>query len=569
MGAFFLSIKNNGVSIENIADGYRQKGFVHPLSFDLNTYNFILCEKQLIRDTNWISSSQFTLMVCGSLFYKGMNYTDSLKELLTDLTNNNVKNDRLFGNYALILHNTKTQTLDFYVDPSFIKSLYFDKQKGIISTDFLSIAEARKGVFTYNRFAMIENIVTGNLIPPDTCLNEIERIDKINYSTMERYFPGIRFIVLTPSLYDQIKSRTEALEHANHLLSTYFADAATICNHYGAHIGLTGGFDSRLLLIHARKHIGKLIANSFWRPDSEEYENAKQLASLAGVQFFSFENQPFEAPSEQEIYYESMLVYDGQVRSQNRWDQIFALSQYTSGIANGHFVGFHGSGGEQYRNADRIIRPINAEAYIINEWIFKQASNPFKNRRLENEIYHHIKNKICRLTKIDGAKLSLENVKMIQNEVWNVANRTTRLNVLNRQSFYFAPFTEYLISHYAYKYIPYLGISAGFQVDLLRKYDKQLSSLITNYGYKPSDGEPALRVAAYYIATLIPRKLLIKLYLSMKSRKRFSDKKLTETHDFHPLIASFEEDIDFQSILRNVNLSSGIYSYNHLLTNIT
>jgi hypothetical protein len=509
MGAFFLYHKNCVISQNKVIAVYQKKGFNNPKYFDTGEYKLILFGKQLIGDSNFIFNEYYKLFACGSLFYKGKNYVESLKSLLVDYAENSIDSNRLFGNYVLIFYDKINNISHFYLDPSFVKTVYVDKDYKIISTDFLAITAARNRNISLNKLAIVENITTGSLIPPDTYINEIERVDSVGYLNLNNYFSTIRFDIFKPSLHDKITTRGDAIDHANNLLDKYFSDAASICDEYGAHIGLTGGFDSRLLFIHARNHINKLTTNSFWRPDSKEYEIAKELANIANIDFFSLENNTFVMPNPESIIDESFYVFDGQVRSQNRWDQIFTLRNYTRDIANGHFVGFHGCGGEQYRNLDRINRSVNINNYVLYEWMFKQTTDPFVNNNLKWEAYSYIKAKIERLTGIKKSSLDLADIKKIQNEVWNLSNRTTRINVLNQQQFYFAPFVEYMISQYAYRYIPYLGISVDFQIDMMKAYDTCLATVITNYGYNLIEGETAARKITYRIASLLPRYIVL------------------------------------------------------------
>lgn len=568
MGAFFLYRSNTDISLERILDLYQKKGFNQPHHFDLGSYQLLLYQKQLVDYSNYCFDENIELFACGSFFYKGLNYQESLKSLLVDFSGNKINNNRLFGNYVLIFFNKIKKSIQLFIDPSFIKTIYFDKDNEIISTDFLAIATARNNNFNLNIFAIVENIVTGNLIPPHSYIDEIERVDKVNYQKLNDAFPTVKVDVFWPLLNDKINSRHDAVLHANKMLDNYFADAAAISNQFGAHIGLTGGFDSRLLLMHARKNISNLITNSFWRPNSKDYENAKLLANTADIPFYSFEDKFFAVPAKQSIQDESFYVFDGQVRSQNRWDQIFSLRSYTKDIANNHLVGFHGCGGEQYRNADRLKGSVDVESYIYYEWMFKQSADPFTSKNLKGEIYQYIKNKLFTLCEISKSHLQLDDIKKIQNEIWNLSNRATRVNLLNQQQFYFAPFTEYLIAHNAYKYNRYLGTSVDFQTDMIRDYDKQLAGVITNYGYNLIDGESTIKKFVYKIASIFPRKLILQIYSRSKSFNdvQYDDDQYLKT--MHPTMVELSAKIDVADILRNTNLASGIISFNHLLNKI-
>jgi len=568
MGAFYLYKKEKNINQNSIQDIYKKKGFDSPKIFDIGNYHLMLFQKYLLNVDNYFQENKLVIFAVGSFIYRGLSYNQSLKRLLSDYKKNVIDKENFYGNYVIIFFNKETNKIDFFIDPAFIKNVYFDKVDARLSTDFLVLLNARNGNHSINRMAIIENITTGNLISPDTYVNEIQKLDRSNLDNLRKHFTGINFKTFQPNILCNISNRKEAIEQANNLLKNYFRGVSAISTDFGSHIGLTGGFDSRLLLMHAHKQVKNLNTNSFWRPNSPEYENAKKLAEVSGLDFFSYEKKSFEAPERDKMIDDLMFVFDGQVRSQNRWDEEFALPDYTANIANNHFVGFHGCGGEQYRNADHIRRKISLRSFILNEWMFKQGSNAFIDNDLKWEIHKHIERKIRRLLNNLDSKIGLLELKKIQNEIWNTANRATRVNVLNQQQFYFAPFTEFIISQNAYKYAPFLGSSLSFQIDMMIGLDTELASVITNYGFNLVDGEPFKNHLKAYIADLLPRKLILHIFHKIKNRKLVQDNSNHFIQQAHPLLQDFQNSIDYSKLIQNVNLSPGIYAFDHLLKTV-
>ncbi|GAP42359.1 hypothetical protein TBC1_11488 [Lentimicrobium saccharophilum] len=565
MGAFFINHINSKVSVAALDKIYKEKGFLDPFVVSMGDYQLRLYKKKLLDVQNFIQRESISLYACGSIVYNKYNYEKSLKALLSDYSAGKIDPSALSGNYVLIFHDRKINKIEFFVDPAFIKNVYFDKVNRVISSDFLAIIDAVDNTFTLNRTAVIENITTGHLISPDTYVNEIQKLDKVNVKELAVDFTGIIFNVIKPDIVSNLTSRNDAIDHAILTLNSYFLNVASLSNEFGAHIGLTGGFDSRLLLMLGKKHISRLVTNSFWRPDSKEYLHAKELAMVSGKKFFSYEEKPFLKPEWNKMLDTSFYFYDGQIRSQNRWDEIFSLPEYTSGIAQEHYVGFHGCGGEQYRNADRFLRPKSLRSYIQYQWMFKQCKDPFLESKLKWEIYSNIEIKINRLMGFNISKIDLLLLKRIQNEIWNPANRTTRLNLLNQQQFYFAPFAEYEVSHSAYYYTPFLGNSLSFQIDMMRRLDNELAKVQTNYGFNLIEGEPIKFYFIPFIVNLLPDQWFHSIYFRLKKAQILSgnesQKKLNENSFFREL----SNKIDLTSILNNINLGSGLISMNHLL----
>jgi len=565
MGAFFLYHKETEISRSKVEELYKKKGFCETQSFQIGEYYLMLYKKQLVGNDNFYKDGSNYIFVCGSLFYKGLGYKKSLESLLSDFTNNCINSPELYGNYVILYYNGEQKELLFCIDPAFIKNVYFDINKKIISSDFLALIETSPETYTLNHMAIIENLTTGHLISPDTYANEIQKLDKKNINQIESGFPGIKVKNLRHAIDEQINGYEAAVEHANEQLSEYFESVKNLTNEFGANIGLTGGFDSRLLLMHARKHLKRLITNSFWRPNSREYTNAKELAKAADFDFVSFEEKHFEKPEKEEMLRKAYLFFDGQFRSQNNWDEEFNLPEYSAKIAANYLVGFHGCGGEQYRNADRLIGKISFRTYIQFEWMFKQCENAFLDRKLQAAVYKNIKRKIMRLIDISDNRIGLLELKRIQNEIWNTANRATRVNVLNQQQFYFAPFTEYQISHSAYSYVPFLKKSLSFQMEIMRRIDPELSAVKTNYGFNILEGEPFNSRLIPYIMKIIPRSIFYKLYFRVR---RIQNKHLKLT-DFHSNMNQYFHElgnkIDLIKLRNNINLGNGLTACNFLL----
>jgi hypothetical protein len=565
MGAFFLHHKSSSLSSRQLDEIYEKKGFIHPAIFTLGDYHLRLYPKQLIGIPNFYSDGTKSVYACGSLFYKGLGYVNSLKTLLKDHFADNIDPMELYGNYVLLFYDEIRRKINFFIDPACIKNVYYSETDKVISSDFLAILHSTDRKFSLNNMAIIENITTGHLIPPDTCVYEILKLDKVGLNSLNKHFDGISFGTAQPPEHDAPGSRDSAIDDANHKLTTYFKSVAELSDEFGAHIGLTGGFDSRLLLMHARKHLKNLMTNSFWRTASNEYNNAKELARVSGLDFFSFEYKPFIKPSFEVMMNNAFYFFDGQVRSQNRWDEEFNQPDYAAEISQGKYVGFHGSGGEQYRNADRFYGKISLKQYILYHWMFRQCNDSFLDKDIKQEVYENIKVKIFRITGIQEDKIDLDALKRIQNEVWNVANRTTRVNVLNQQQFYFAPFTEVQLSYPAYHYVPFLGKSLSFQIDMMKCMDQELSALITNYGFNLIEGEKRTDQILPFIVQLLPAKLFNAIYHQIKHTQKAELKTKFEIRYQSEYFKSCRSRLDLHKLNTNVNLAPVAFAMNHFL----
>ena len=568
MGAFFLQHRDTKINVNALRRHFGDANFSDPLIADLNEYRLYHYKKQEVKTKNYIFHEGFNVFACGSLFYKGSGYTDSLEKLLYDYTESRIEWEELFGNYVLLFYNKLKNHIDLYTDPSVTKFVYADTRCKIISSSFLSIAAAEPQKYSLKEVAVLESIISGNLIGPDTYFNEIIKIDKENISTIDVHFKGITTGSETPLTRTHLNNKLEAVDHANHTLSDYFSKIAAIANEYGTHIGLTGGLDSRLLLMHAKDKINALITNSFWRPDSREFQYAKALARAAGIDFVSFEEHPFVITDIKEQLKTAYVFFDGQIRSQNYWSEEFNNPDYIRQISNKHLLGFHGCGGEQYRNSDRFSGRLSLRDFIRYEWMFKWCTNAFLDKQWEQYVFENIRDKITRMVDIPERGIGLYEMKKIQNEIWNNANRTTRLNAINQQQFYFAPFTEYSISHGAYNYIPFLGGYADFELEMMRRLKPELLQVPTIYGPGIFKGESLAGKARGLLYNALPRKLSNAIYLKLKKIKSASFESTLGIEQDILITHRIDRIIDLNIIARNKVLGKNLDSLIYFLNNM-
>jgi len=358
-----------------------------------------------------------------------------------------------------------------------------------------------------------------------------------------------------------LTSKEKAIQIVEDTLDSYFIAMRNIDAEYNSHIGLTGGFDSRLLLIFAKRHLNNFNTNSFYRKNSLEYSIAKELAQVSGVDFVSYENQDTLNVDLIDNNL-SLRFLDGQVRAQNYIDEAFSHPHYGAGLYKNHLVGFHGCGGEQYRNAERIKGSFVLKDYLFNEWFNNFEHNIIVNKKLQSKIFDNIVYKSLKLLDNNNNKQDLLTLKRFQNEIWNISNRLTRVNALNQQQFYFAPFTEWQLSVTSYSLADILGNSQEFQVRLMKLQNDVVNSVKTTYGYSINEGKPYLTRKLENFVSILPRKHLLWLYKRYKKIKaRNINRELILSKEFQ----NYYDDFNIKKASSNRDLSGTLIAMDTLL----
>lgn len=546
MGAFFLSPVNYE-HLDKVEEVFRSKGFKNPSVFLLNDFSLLLYQKQAFSEKNFLVDGDNSLYVTGTVIYKGMDYKDSLKLLFGDLLDNRFEPSKLLGNYFILFKLGKQ--LFFYIDPSGNYSVYQNKTDSILSSSFLATATGSKKKLKINNYSVIELLVTGNLIGPQTIFQGIERIEPALNSQIDglielkNCFSGIN------SLERDIKYDEDfQLDILRNTISNYESAFAK----HGAITGLTGGLDSRLLFLLFDNLGLRVSPYSTWRKNiTKEFSCAEELATAAGYRLKTIQHRSIEEipPEELNEFLEENLVYnDGIIRTHQIWLEEIKGKSYSLNLLGDAKINISGVGGEQYRNSEYLIDKFyDYNDWIRNEVIFRYVQQDAIVSELHEEIVLDVKNKISLLLGLprDIKLIDAFSIKRYYNEIYNPANRTVRNNIENQLYLFLSPFTEFNVSRNAYLSFPFLGSGPLFQKNMIYKVSPKLSYLKTNYGYAINERIP-------FRIEILP---VIKRILGLK-KFRLAEKKLlkSRSNSLNIIISKHPALSDAIKLLNELNL---------------
>jgi len=200
---------------------------------------------------------------------------------------------------------------------------------------------------------------------------------------------------------------------------------------------------------------------------------------------------------------------DGNIRSQYYWHEIYNTPDYYQDIGFVNRVMLNGVGGEQYRNGEWINRSTsNFDTWIKNAVLFFQAGNPFRRSSEFSDFFAWYMEKIRRKLNIHSTRVNHLQIKRFLNEIYNPSLRTLRSNNENQLMFHLSPFTDWVVSSFAYRAVPFLGRSKEFQIRMIRRLNPEIASIRSSYGYPFSDDEPLKDLIFSGFFNLFPKNLL-------------------------------------------------------------
>jgi hypothetical protein len=570
MGAFFLYKRGTDIDLEAVQACFKDKGFERFITRDLGTYTLLLYQKILIKENNFYEHRDQAIYNTGTFIYRNFSYSQSLYKFFTDFQNQQVDFNQVKGHFFLLLKSK--DTLWYLRDRAGIQNIFHNTDKNVISSSFLAVIQASKKTLTMNKLAASEILCTGNLVGPDTLVQEIFRFQRNSPESFE----GLEILDKIPSRRTEYckESYEVCLENQIELLENYTLSIKSLANEYGINSGITGGLDSRLLLILFKKHISLIRFYSTWRKEkSREFLIAEKVCEKAG---FKMATQPFTPTLEmtgeefQENLEQSFLFVDGQIRNHHFWTEAINTRLYREKLLGDYRLNINGVGGEQYRNSERMLLPRwNFNNWLLFELIYYYTGDSFKGITEKKQLLEYIGRKIKKSLEMgDKAHINRLEMKRYQNELFNPSTRTLRTNIENQLAFSLSPFTEHQVSEEAYSIIPNQGLSQRFEIDMIKRLDPEIAAIETNYGYDLIKGEPLTKKCLTLVKECLPFKLYYNLYKFYKKPDN-SYQQLQERfpfiREYSHRLAQAELSIDIHKI-KATTLSPLIIAMGYFLT---
>jgi hypothetical protein len=533
MGAFFLS-PGNYIIPQDVREVFLKQGFDEPREFDFENFKILLYRKQLLDFYQAVQIGESTLLAVGTCFYKNQEVLAGLSLFLRDFIDDKLDLASAAGSYfILVRHNGR---LFYCTDKSGIQNIFFEDTHRIASSSFLAAVTALSGLegkLRLNRDALIEILVTGNLIGPDTLTMELYRYEP---SVHPGLF-GMELIHGEQESSDNSKpgNFSDAIGQQLKALRNYFSLFSRNIDALGSISGITGGFDSRLLYYLIREHSSNCKLYCTWREKmTSEHICAQKFAEAIQKELHSQEYTvltKIDPVNVDSVLTENFFFNDGVIRTHQIWLEEIKSRPYFIKLYGRDKLGFSGIGGEQYRNSDYLIRnTYNLRKWVKYELIYKNCGNIFENNHELNLAADRIARKILRILNIEGPRkfITKKEIKRYYNECWNPANRTVRNNVENQLIFFLSPFAEYDVSRKAYGAIPFLGHTHRFEKEMINTLSPELSGIITNYGYAPNEPVPFKYRAGAILKSILGLRTYNCIYFNRKKKNRRGLKELLE-----------------------------------------
>lgn len=521
MGAFFLFKSSEELDLDKVKDTFRAKGFTEPKEFKLSEFSLWLFKKQLVDEDNYIihKDKKSSLFVNGTIIYKSKSYKESITELLNNFIDKEVEFDKLLGSFCLIFYsNNKIQ---IFLDNSKLFHIFTNSQRTVFSSSFLAVIASHKNKLNLNEKALLEQLTVGYVVPPDTIVdgihlicNPYESIAKNISISYVNKFIDINYNLNNPN---RAKNFNECINTTLESLHNYFDQINSLAADYGVDIGLSGGYDSRLVMLLSRYLNAEI---SFHTHGGKEHEKEIKVSKLLVEKFkqslniTNIRNPIFMSENELiKNFEDSFFFFDGRPNeSMGSYDDVHTR-RYRTNVLGNKKLGINGLGGELFRNHQQIIyNYINTSEwfkfYVINPYVY----NSFSSTKIFNDLIEYSLSKAFKVMNIPLKHyISKSMIYKYSSEVWTPFARGIKNNAENQIAFFLTPLAEQQIKSLGYQCFPYLGLNGEFESEIIERLDKEIAMIPSNYGFG-FDNIPLTYKLKILLKGLIPIKVKNILY---------------------------------------------------------
>ncbi len=501
MGAFLLVRDDAHYDLEAALNVFRRKGLAEPRVFQLPLHKLWLYPKMLVSGPAFVEEAGQGLYAIGTLVYRGLGSHASLDRLWIDWKGRRFDFQELRGSFALFVHHAGK--LHFVTDALGVQNVFYADGGSIVSSSFLATLAALPGTLSLNREAAVETLAAGCIVGPETIVVEIQRFEH----AARPQWDGIVAVSPPnpPSEQSLPSSFHQAVDEQLEALSAHVKSLKNLADESGVDLGLTGGYDSRLLLLLVRKHFSNYSCHSHGRERPNlELQCAEAVAAAAGCRHVVVPMTPTHRMTEEQLVQtmgDAMDFYDGLVRKSCPWIEQLTTRSYRSAVLGANRLGLSGVGGEQYRNSDRLLRWRRpTRGWLKYRFLPGEGGDCFASSVDESHFLGRFAQKIAlHLGSGRDRYLTRLDIRRFSSELHVRSQIGARNNAENQISFFLSPYLEPTVARVAYRDIPWLGAGYDFEAEMIRRLDRDIAAVPSDYGWDFLGPEPwRNRVVAYF-----------------------------------------------------------------------
>ncbi|MBN1461630.1 MAG: hypothetical protein JXA57_19030 [Armatimonadetes bacterium] len=487
MGAFHLVVGDRPDGIARANAVFERRGLQLGRKVAIGSTTLYLFRKKWIGHGNWIEihgAAHRGAASIGTLVYKKRFGREAVELLASDVIEKRVDTSRLLGDYVFLLWTDAT--LAIAQSRNQMLHLYVNRARTALGSSFLAVASAEAGGTEINRQVILRNLLTGCEFGGATLLKDVDRVVDLRIIASRM---GLRALDLSAEALFTFRDRREAIEAIESELNCYFREIEDFASSCSASLGLSGGYDSRLLLGCLSRLHCEIIPHTHWKEvEDRETRIARQLAEKVGVRLVRVKVPIGDETGPERLRQnleEGYWTCDGNVRVNLGWLSEYRREEYRRRIAVRARLGLNGIGGELLRNHRHFTSPRKRLGDWIREIVFEPYSPWYLRREAREDVIASLGESVRALLgwPEDKEHVSRLDDRSFYSRCWVVGGPSLRNNVEHPCWYFLSPFCEWRIVEAALAATDFVGVDGRFEAELIRRSHPGLAAIETNYGH--------------------------------------------------------------------------------------
>ncbi len=487
MSAWFLYHREVPIHRDAVSTLFTDKGYRECVTRNFGPWSLLAWPAQISEDPILAEDDEGNLVVMAGAFgYRGLGGMDALKALLSDATRDALAHEECAGCYSALLW--LRERLVVFTDRSGLSPLFHDDSGRVLSTSLLAMLEAGPEPRTLHREAVVEQMLTGVVTGRDTVASGVRQCSAAcppeGRTDLWEFHVGPDPLLAPLQSYrsfsDAVRDQVEGMKDA-------FARIRGMVGNRVAGLGLSGGYDSRLLLLLARD-AGVTLRGHSYGSSSHSLENAiaEQLAQAAGL---AFSRVPVEladrmAPERLEHNIrDGLLFFDGRTNLTMGSFNDVHTRHVRRQCLDGCGFAFNGLGGELYRNREHYPD----RRFSFDDWFAYFVMTPRNALSLRGEgrdLIEAVKDKHLALIGLaDRSRFGRSWARLHYRNIWLPYHAGPKHAAESTLTGHLIPFADATLSARALAIDSVLGVSGAFEAAMITALDPRIAALPSTYGH--------------------------------------------------------------------------------------
>lgn len=461
-----------------------------------------------LKDGEWILSlsalDQFTqplreqtakgiYLLFGCMVYRNFAGHEALRKAVVDIEGKRFEFVKTVGSFCIIQWGPQHPSI--ITDFNGPYPVFCDANFNQFSNSFQTLRSQLGRSVRSSPLILAEKLATGFVLRPETLLEQVYQLDLPNARRAETS-SGILFVSPEHDFGNEPvhqKGFSDSIERQAYVLESHFQTLKSVCSNQSSLLGLSGGYDSRLLLAcsHFLPEKVSVFTHDTQGVHSKQRSIIQKLADVYGMPLCTTPSRHMEdlTPDEAEQVLTECLDFFDQRSSRQRgaFSETYTR-KYNQKILEGYGFFFHGVGGEVYRNHTySSYRRIHLRDWFERHVIFPFAREAINDDDLYEAMYKNMLQKISlRLGEKPGITVDIHWIRRYYSLVRVMDSDAIFPQTYSHLVPCHAPFLDAKIIREGLKATPYIGYGDEYEAALINRLSPSLGSIPTEHGFPPN-----------------------------------------------------------------------------------